>query len=222
MDGLILTFTPEQLKKYNEIKCGYSSLPTFETSFDYSYDEEIDIIPTLEEMAENAKALLSYQKNDCFFASKMTKEEMEEFKASYFNMISNIEVLRKSLYAEISSLSQSILALDKECASLLRGYSKFLPYKAALYDSLDYGAEIKQIDGEFTSSIEEAKKYILHKKERLGTLALICDRIIPDFYKSITLHSGSPRFKEFNGGELFRDIYAFTEKINAIQKQKPM
>ena len=222
MDGLILTFTPEQLKKYNEIKERSDPLPEFDARFDYTDEVGVDIASVLGEIAEESRAILSYRKKEQFFNTEMAPAELEKFKASYFKMINGIEALRKVLYAEISKVSRDILLLDKKCASLSREYSEFLPYKAALYGRCEHREELERTDGEFISSLESARGYISKKKERLDTLILICDTVIPDFYRGISAHSDSPRFESFDSTFFFNAVTAFIYQIEAIQKQKPM
>ena len=169
-----------------------------------------------------ARKLLSYQKADSFFASDMSKEELEKFKDAYFDMINHIEASRKIFYADISKLSQSILRIDKQLASLSTRYSDFLPYKAALFESHIYINEIYRIDTEFKASISKAESDLNNNQSRLNTLVLICDTVIPDFYRKASLYSGAPKFKSFNSAEFFGSINAFIYQMNTIQKQKPM
>jgi len=66
MDGLLLTFTPEQIKKYNEIKERSDPLPAFDARFDYTDEVGVDIASVLGEIAEESRAILSYRKKEQF------------------------------------------------------------------------------------------------------------------------------------------------------------
>ena len=76
MDGLLLTFTPEQIKKYNEIKESSDPLPAFDARFDYTDEVGVDIASVLGEIAEESRAILSYKKKDRFFNTEMAPAEL--------------------------------------------------------------------------------------------------------------------------------------------------
>ena len=216
MDSLLLGFSPEQYKKYLELKSGCFVQLCFDTSWRIFELTETEINGILQKMADESQRLLDCYSRDSFFAPALKKENISSFATTYFDVINNIEASRRLLFERANASSKNILELQKELDGLNSRYLDFLPYKAAFFDSDEHKDEIFRIDNEFKKSIGELKEAIMQTIAHFDTLVLICDKIVPDFYKSTSTAADAPRFKNFNEKEFYTLIEGFIVQTKSI------
>ena len=217
MDELILMFSKEQLKKYNEIKNSESvaldfdtELPELDEISQYSFDEFISAVET------EVKKLLAFKKFDSMFSVSISQAEIKALVPVYYDTILGIERHVKELSSNTRALAMNISQVDKMHASLCAKYADFLPYKAALYNRDDYERAIAELDDSFNQSIQLVQSYLDTSYERLKKVETI-HGIIQDFYQKASEASDSPKFKNFNARAFFYAIEAFIEQLKAIK-----
>ena len=222
MNDLIFTFNNEQIKLYNALLTEDNIELNFDTDLKEQKPFALETFNLAATKMENeAKKLLEYKKSNTAFSYSLSKDEIKEFIPAYYNAINNIYHYKKSIQEDIFALANQINVADKICADISQRYSKFLPYKAALYNRKEYSYKIEQIDQEFSKSIQNAQN---HKKELLFYFNIensLCD-IVSDFFQKSSIATNEPKFENLNTKELFLSIDSFIEQINTIIKQKEM
>lgn len=216
MDSLLLSFTPEQYKKYLDLKERENISLDFDSSIrDFSFTD-FKIADITNKMADEGKNLLELYETDSFFAPVLKDIGIPKLASSYFGAIQNIEALRKILWERGNTISNNILTLNREYQEINARYIEFLPYKAAFLESDKYGDEIIRIDGEFKNSFSKLKEMIKEESLQLDSIILVCDKLVADFYKSISKAADAPKFKEFDEKNFFLTVSGFIERISAI------
>ncbi len=223
MDSLILSFTPEQYKKYTEVKehSAAEDACDITLNFDFSVRGSMEfsrsILPEkLEIMKKNALSLLSFEHKDSIFPVPFTRDEMDELIPSFFSAINEIDSARRSLYLEMSDTFTLISRLDGKLCRLCAEYQSFLPYKAALYDNASYCERIGALDADFSESSRSILEAMNAAKEKNALLQKLCDDIVPEFFASSKLAADLPKFKQFKQQEFFKSIRVFLERLGNI------
>ena len=222
MDDLILTFNNEQIKVYESLL----SKNDIELSFDFSLNNFTEItIPSFEYeiscIINEAHRLLKLKKTNSVFTSDLSQDEIKKLIPIYYDVIKNIEYHKNNMGNCTWNLSCELDKSNSIHSSIIKRYSDFLPYKAALYDRKEYSSKISQIDEEFKKSIEKSNNY---KKKILSSFNMVLNlcKIINEFYAKNSIATDEPKFIKFKTQNLFNSVEAFIEQINAVTKQKEM
>lgn len=216
MDSLLLSFTPEQYKKYLELKESEDISLDFDTTVPNFSFADFKIADITNKMADEGKKLLDLYETDSFFAPVIKDIGISKIASSYFGAIQNIEALRKILFERADTVSNNILTLNREYQTINTRYIDFVPYKAAFGESDKYGDEIIRIDGEFKNSLSKLKEKIKEESLRFDSIILVCDKVVPDFYKSISKAADAPKFKKFDEKGFFAIVEGFIERVRSI------
>ena len=216
MDELILTFSKEQLKLYNELSKQENIELDFETEIlPFDKPAVCDFDDTLAKIRAEADSLLKFRKQTSLLSVFLTQEEIKELIPFYYNSIRNIKRYSEIIGAESFKLSFKLGEINKIIADINKRYSDFLPYKAALSSREEYSSQIDLIDKEFKSSIDKAdslKKELLSIFERAEKLT----DVVSDFIKSSSKATDEPKFKKFDAYDFFWSVEAFMEQIKNI------
>ena len=216
MDNLILSLTPEQHKKYIEIKNEKAPLLNFDVpSIQIEYCS-IDTRGAKNMIANACEKLLVFSKHDSFFEKSLSSKEINALIPVYYEGINSIDVARKELYKAATELSRKIVKIDAALSTLYSDYSEFLPYKAALFDREEYKNEILTLDDRFLSEISRLSEEKSRSTTSLESISNMTDILIPEFFSSLTKVSDAPRFKDFKHRDFFAVVNSFTEKIKTI------
>lgn len=216
MDELILTFSKEQLKLYNEL----SEKENIELDFDtellpFDKPAPCDFNDILAKIRAEADSLLKFRKQTSLLYVFLTQEEIKELIPFYYNAIKNIKRYSEIIGAESFKLSFKLGEINKIIADINKRYSNFLPYKAALSSREGYSSQIELIDKEFKSSINKAnstRKELLSLFERAEKLT----DVVSNFVKRSSKATDEPKFKKFNAYDFFWSVEAFIEQIRNI------
>ncbi len=217
MDEIILTFSKDQLNKYNEIRDAESVVLDFDTELpelneisSYSFDEFISLVEV------EIKKLLAFKKYDSVFSVFLTQEEIKAFIPVYYEVIRGISRYSKIVGADTWVLTMDISKAHRISAEMCEKYAAFLPYKAALYDREEYSSQIAEIDAKFKENIEYLDIYQNELVDRLKKADAFYS-IIQEFYKKAAEASDQPKFKKFDAYDFFWATEAFLEQIKAIK-----
>ena len=217
MESLLLSFDAEQYKKYTEL--------LEEVEVDLCFDTKVTV-PALcdlqnarsivAKMREEALLLMSFSKRDSFFVSSLSKDEINSLMPTYYKVVREIAVLRKELYTDGITFSQSITELRQLYGKLEEEYASFLPYKAALYNRNGYSDRIKEIDAQFKQSITMLREQIKDQLSNVEFVRKITDDFVPAFFKETSRSSDEPDFEDFDHRSFFRAIESFILKTKSI------
>ena len=217
MDELILTFTKEQYKKYNEIKNSENVILDFNTELpelneisSYSFVEFISAVEI------EIKKLLAFKKYDSVFSVFLTQDEIKEFIPVYYDVIREINRYSKIVGADTWVLTMDISRAHRISTEMCERYAAFLPYKAALYNREEYSSQIADTDAKFKESIEYLDVYQNELGERLKKADAFYN-VIQEFYKKAAEASDQPKFKKFDAYDFFWATEAFLEQLKAIK-----
>jgi hemerythrin len=218
MDSLILTFNKDQLNTYKELLTKDHIDLKFDTSLPQIEDPKIsNFHEALSNIENEALTLHKLNKHSSAFSSFLTQEEIKELIPIYYTSIREIKRHQNIIGSDSWLLSFKISEINRISLRINKGYSDFLPYKAAFYNNEKYSLEISEIDNRFKESIEFLNTY---KKELLLLFNKVytVDTIIKDFIKKSAKASDEPKFKKFDSYDFFWTVEAFLEQIKAIQK----
>lgn len=217
MESLLLSFDAEQYKKYTEI------LQTQEVEL--CFDTEV-LTPELYDlqnarnivakMRQEALLLMTFSKRDSFFVSSLSKDEINTLIPTYYKVVREITTLRKELYTDAITLSQSITELRQLYGKLEEEYASFLPYKVALYNRNGYSDRIKEIDAQFKQSITMLRVQIKDQLSNMEFIRKITDDFVTMFFKETSKSSDEPNFENFDHRSFFRAIESFILKTKSI------
>lgn len=224
MDELILSFTPEQYKKYLEIlKTPTPDLTFFAEAEPFSPYSRKAVTEAAEEAVEIANKLASTVKTasgDSFFGRTYTKEGSQHIQAEYFAAVREISRLRSLLLGELLAISKSVSVAERIYNSICVSYNDFLPYKAALYDDVKSGETVRTVDASFKESISSADLQKQNERAFLEATDKICNVIISDFLDSSSTAVDAPSFAHCNATSLSASVRALTEQIRIILTDK--
>ena len=222
MDELLLTFNNEQIKVYesllskNDVDLFFDlDLNNFTEISIPSFNNEISCI------INEANRLLKHRKTNSIFISDLSKDEIKKFIPVYYDVVQNIEYHKNNIGNCTFNLSLELDKANSIHSNILKRYSDFLPYKAALYNRKEYTSQISQIDKEFKKSIEKSKNYQKKILSSLNMVLKLC-KIINEFYSKSSVATDEPKFIKFKSHNLFNSVEAFIEQINTLTKQKEM
>lgn len=217
MDALVLTFTPEQHKKYLElIDCEQIELnfdiksPEFEVLF----YENINVFKR--KIISSCTTLLEFNKHTSFFSKSLKKEEINNLIPIYYKSICDISSIKQEMYNNSIIIAKQIDQLEKAYMTIAKQYSSFLPYKAAFGKREQYRNTISDIDNKFSiefDKINECKRTLICD---LGKISTACDKLIPEFFSSISCAADAPKFENFESALFFNTILSFEEKLKLL------
>lgn len=217
MDELILIFTKEQYKKYQELLTAKditinidSVLPTIEPTS--SEKAEALIL----EAIKNAEKLSSFKKRDAFFSYSLSDDEKKRFTPIYYEAIRNIDLIRGEIYAQAASVSKKLSEIERAYGGTCKNYSELLPYKAALSNDEKYRSRIEALELKLKANITHLEEQKRNEISFLSKLSLISDKFIPELMDKTLSASGSPSFKSFESGSFFSAVHVFIERMKNI------
>ncbi len=224
MDELILSFTPEQYKKYLEILDSAEPSLNFSTSIEpFSPHSRRGVAEAAEKAVEIANKLTSTVKTASgysVFRVTYTTEESQHIQTEYFTAVREISRLRSLLLGELLSISKSVSVAENIYNAICASYNDFLPYKAALRDNTEYGETVHNADSKFKESISDADSQRERERAFLEATDKICNTIIPEFLNSSSAALDAPSFFEINETALVASVCALTEQIRIALTDK--
>ena len=217
MDTLLLSLSHEQYLKYLKIKNAQNIKLDFDTNISNMKLKKFNIHLVTSKMIDATNKLLDLYNRDSFFAPTLKNENTNFIATSYFDVINRLEAARSELFEFAHHISNNVLILKNEMQIVNARYLEFIPYKVALFDNEDYKKQVLTIENEFNSSIAKLNEALNIEVEKYNTLTLICEKIVPSFYRGASLYIDAPKFKSIDERKLLELINSFLEQLKTYK-----
>lgn len=221
MDDLIFTFTQRQYELFLQIQ-EQSQKERVAIEFDFTISSYTDHFSSkmgdiFTSITEESERLLELEERGNVFSTFLSSKKIAELTPIFYDVTDKIEALRSNMYILASDISKELSKWQGHENAANEKYALFLPYKAALSESPDYGVKIVEVERQYFSAVDLITKRKEDLIALLCTIGAVCDRLIPDFLEEIALAADMPRFEKFSDRAFFSSVRNFIQRIKAYK-----
>ena len=225
-EELLLSFSPAQMNKFNEICVAIEhgepiEIVTNSSPISLSIPEETHVNECIDRFILELERLMQLKNtsSSVFAASDLSDEERETYRETYYSVIESINKILPQLRKDTLIFSDKFEEYRKALDSLEGEYRELLVYQAALIDKADYIERVNNL----ISLVCENRERMLTKYRAFYHKFRIAYKIENDHLETMFLqtlmYADCPSFKNFNYKKFFEVVSNCINRLQAIKDE---